>query len=153
MRQEMKFWSNFRTKEKIRMTYVFYNSFQFPNTRSKATDPYIRQRAEGGINSATHSFFSILRSRTHFVCMAKLNGWRLKINDGCSIGSRWWRRARAFVERRCLETMKRVENRPRFGNRNHGREKTDSSTVEFRCVENEEESEELSLLINDDDEI
>lgn len=49
--------------------------------------------------------------------------------------------------------MKRVENRPRFGNRNHGREKTDSSTVEFRCVENEEESEELSLLINDDDEI
>lgn len=151
MRQEMKFWSNFRTKEKIRMTYVFYNSFQFPNTRSKATILISNKgQKEELIRQHIPSFRFFVPARTSFT---KLNGWRLKINDGCSIGSRWWRRARAFVERRCLETMKRVENRPRFGNRNHGREKTDSSTVEFRCVENEEESEELSLLINDDDEI
>lgn len=60
-----------KRRDDIRMMYVFHNfvlQFQMIRTSDKER---VRRKPSTGINSATHSFFSILRFRTVYI--AKLN--------------------------------------------------------------------------------
>lgn len=162
----MKFWSNFRVKLKEEMTYVFYNSTMSFNfwIHVQKHDPYIRQGAERVWRILIHRRELIrqhIPSFRFFVSAGFTSqSWTTVENqrsfDWISMVAPRTDICRASMLRNNETWYGRIDL---AGNRNHGREKIDSSRYGrislFRWKRGKLswKNKTKNPLINDDDEI